>query len=99
MARNNNRYKQMERYMTYAILFSAVMFILFLVGSGSGTVWLKVVSAILSIGVSVLCLAFLYLSRELLRPRSLWITVSAVSIIVCILFSLMLGYPSPNPLH
>ena len=99
MARRNNRYKQMERYMTYALLFDLFMFILFLVYSGMGIVWVKVITSIVSIAVSVLCLAFLYLNRELLRTRSLWMTVAATAIIACILFSLMLGYPSPNPLH
>lgn len=98
MARNN-RYKEMERYMTYATIFSTVMFILFLIASGAGIIWLKVISAILSITVSVLCLVFLHMTKELLRTRSLWITVAAVAIIACTLFSLMLGYPSPNPLH
>lgn len=97
MARNN-RYKEMERYMTYATIFSAVMFILFLIASGAGIIWLKVIASILSIAVSVLCLVFLYLNKELLRTRSLWITAAAVAIIACTLFSLMLGYPSPNPL-
>ena len=98
MARNN-RYKEMERYMTYVILFSAVMFILFLIASGAGIIWLKVIASILSIATSVLCLAYLYLTKELLRTRSLWMTAAAVGIIACTLFSLMLGYPSPNPLN
>lgn len=98
MARNN-RYKEMERYMTYAILFSAVMFILFLIASGAGIIWLKVVASILSIAASVLCLAYLCMTKELLRTRSLWMTAAAVAIIACTLFSLMLGYPSPNPLN
>lgn len=98
MARNN-RYKEMERYMTYVILFSAVMFIIFLIASGAGIIWLKVIASILSIAASVLCLAYLYLTKELLRTRSLWMTAAAVAIIACTLFSLMLGYPSPNPLN
>lgn len=95
----NNRYKEMERYMTYAILFSAVMFIIFLIASGAGIIWLKVIASILSIATSVLCLVFLYMTKELLRTRSLWITAAAVAVIACTLFSLMLGYPSPNPLR
>lgn len=98
MARNN-RYKELERYMTYVILFSAVMFIIFLIASGAGIIWLKVIASILSIAASVLCLAYLYLTKELLRTRSLWMTAAAVAIIACTLFSLMLGYPSPNPLN
>lgn len=95
----NNRYKEMERYMTYAIVFSTVMFILFLIASSAGIIWLKAVASILSIAASVLCLAYLYITKELLRTRSLWMTAVAVAIIACTLFSLMLGYPSPNPLN
>lgn len=99
MARRDNRYKQMERNLTYILLFSSVMFVIFLITSGIGVFWGKAITSILSILSAVLVLGFLYLSRELLRTRSLWMTVAAVAIIACTLFSLMLGYPSPNPLN
>ena len=98
MAQRNNRYKQMERYMTYALVFAALLFIVFLICSGVGVVWAKAVTAVLSILISASCLVFLYLNKEILRTRSLWMTVAAVAIIACTLFSLILGYPSPNPL-
>lgn len=98
MARRRNRYKEMERYMTYTLLFDVFMFILFLIYSGIGVIWVKVVTSIVAIATGLLCLGFLYLNREILRSRSLWMTVTAVSIIVCTVFSLILGYPSPNPL-
>ena len=96
MAQRNNRYKEMEQYMTYALIADAVLFVLYLICAGSGIIWLKVILAILAITLSGLCLACLYLSRELLRQRSLWMTVCAGAVAICILVSLILNFPSPN---
>lgn len=98
MGRYDKRYKQMERYMTLALLADLVLFVLFLISSGSGTIWAKVVTAIFSIALSGLCIAYLYLTQELLRKRSLWMTTTAVCIIACVIFSLLLRFPSPSPL-
>lgn len=93
---NNIRYKQMEQYMTYALFADAVLFILFLIFAGLGIIWLKVITAILCILLSGACLALLYLSKELLKQRSLWMSTAAAAIIVCLLFSLILNFPCPN---
>lgn len=98
MERPNNRYKQMERYMTLAILADFVLFIFFLISSGTGTIWAKVVTAIFTIAISGLCIAFLYQTQELLKKRSLWMTSAAISILACVIFSLILGFPSPSPM-
>lgn len=97
MARNN-RYKEMERYMTYALIADLLLFIFYLIAAGNGIIWLKVILTIFAFLLSGVCLAFLYLTKELLRPRSLWMTAAAGSIFVCILFSLILNYPSPAPM-
>lgn len=96
MAANRIRYKQMERYMTYALIANAALFLLFLLFSGLGIAWLKVATAVLAIALSALCLGYLYLSGELLRKRSLWMSVASAAIILCIIFSLLLNFPSPN---
>lgn len=93
MAGNRNRYKDFERNMTYAIVTDAIIFILYLVFAGAGIVWLKVITSILTLILSVLCLYTLYISKELLRQRSLWITVGAAAIILCTIVSLLLNYP------
>lgn len=98
MATNRIRYKQMERYMTYALIADAALFLLFLLFSGLGIAWLKVVTAVLAIALSALCLGYLYLSGELLRKRSLWMSAASAAIILCIIFSLILKFPSPNTL-
>lgn len=97
MKTNRSRYKEMERYMCCALAGDLVIFIAYLIAAGNGIIWLKVIFAILAILVSCLCLAFLYLSKELLRQRSLWMSVSAAAILICLLFSLVMNFPSPNP--
>ena len=90
-----NRYKQMEKYMTLALIGNAILFIVYLIAAGTGVIWLKVVSSIIAMIVSVLCLVYLYLTKLLTRPQSLWMTTAAGAILVCILFSLILNFPSP----
>ena len=96
MANKPNRYKLMERYMTYALCANAAIFIFYMIAAGNGIGWLKVILAILCLGISGLLLWVLYKSQELLKQRSLWITVGAAAIAVCVLFSLILKFPSPN---
>lgn len=91
-----SRYKQMEQYMTYALIADAGIFILYLIFAGFGILWLKVITAILCVLISAACLAFLYISKELLRQRSLWMSAAAAAVLVCLLFSLILRFPSPN---
>ena len=97
MKTENNRYKQMQRYMCYALAVDLIIFIGYLSAAGNGIIWLKVILAILAILLSGLCLAYLYLSKELLRQRSLWMGLSAAAILVCLLVSLLVNFPSPNP--
>lgn len=98
MQNSNDRYKVMERYMTYVLIADLILFIIYLFASGFAVIWLKVITAIVTILISGLCLAFLYLTKELLRQRSLWMSLSAAAILVCLLFSLILNFPCPNPL-
>lgn len=93
---NQMKYRQLQQYLTYGILASAVLFVLYLVFAGIGIIWVKVVTAVLSILLSFGCLVLLYLRNELFRQRSLWITTAAAAIIVCLLLSLILNFPSPN---
>lgn len=97
MANRRNRYKEMERYMGLTLGGDLLLFIAFLVASGYGIIWLKVILSILAIILSGLCLTYLYFTKELLRDRSLWMSASAAAIVICILFSLLLNFPSPNP--
>ena len=97
MARKNNRYKEMERYMTCALIADLFLFIIYLIAAGNGVIWLKVIVSIFAFLLSLGCLGFLYLTRELMRRRSLWMTAAAASIFICIFFSLILNFPAPAP--
>lgn len=97
MAKRVNRYKKMEQYMTATLLADVFLFILYLIAAGTGTLWLKVLTAIFTILISGLCLTYLYLTKEFLRQRSLWMTAAAGAILLCVIASLILGFPSPSP--
>ena len=96
MAGKPQRYQIMERYMTVALCMDAILFFFYLIAAGNGIIWLKVILTLLCLGISGLLLWFLYATRELLRQRSLWITTGAAAITICLLFSLLLNFPSPN---
>lgn len=95
MNNNKNRYRIMEKYMTAALIFAALLFIVYLIAAGCGIIWLKALTAIIAFLVSGLCLVYLYMTKLLVGPRTLWMTAAAGAVIICLLFSLVLGFPSP----
>lgn len=95
MARRKSRFKKMEFYITIALCADAAIFLAYLIFAGMGLVALKLIAALLCIAISGSALYQLFISHELLRRRSLWMSLAAACIIVCILFSLILKYPSP----
>ena len=92
------RYKENERIWIYGLLADAGIAVLYLLMAGLGVVWLKWTLAIAEIPLSAAGLASLYLTGELRRQRSLYLTAGYGAVIVVILFSLILNYPSPNEL-
>lgn len=98
MPNRNNRYKLMERYMGYALTASFLAFLTLMMCSGLDIPWLKLLAAIVAILLPLLCLVYLYLTEELFRQRSLWLSACAAAILVCAVISLILSFPSPNPL-
>ena len=93
MAPKQNRYKEMEKIMTSARISDGVLFLLYLICAAASVIWLKVLLAIATILIALAGLAFLYLSQELLRKRSLWLTTGFFSVFLCILVSLILAFP------
>lgn len=93
--RSRNRYKEMESLMTKIILGDVLMFVLYLVCSGMGWPVFKVITAIIAILGSLLCLLWLYLTGEFRRRRSLWMVTAFICIVICVVVSLLLGYPCP----
>lgn len=97
MASSRARYKKFEHMVGLLLAIAFLLFIGFLVASGLGITWLKLLCSIVAILICGLCLVFLVLTQELLSRRSLWMSVLSAAIILCIVFSLLLNYPSPNP--
>lgn len=96
MSKKNSRYKKLESIMTIALCLNAMLFLVYLVSSGLGMTAVKIITAITSILISGFILYYLYITRELLRRRSVWMTVAAACIIICVLFSLVLNFPAPR---
>ena len=92
---SRKRYKEMEQMMTRILIADVVVFALFALFAGLGVVAMKVICAIVTIIVSALCLAFLYMTGELKKRRSLWMVVGFAGVLVCLLVSLICNYPSP----
>ena len=92
---SRKRYKELEQMMARILIADVVVFALFALFAGLGVVAMKVICAIVTIIVSVLCLAFLYMTGELRKRRSLWMVVGFISVLVCLLVSLICNYPSP----
>ena len=95
--RSRNRYREMEKMMTKIILADVLVFILYLVCAAFSWQVLKVITAIISIFGSLLCVGWLYLTGEFARRRSLWMVTAFICIVICVVFSLLLGYPAPAP--
>ena len=95
MAKGRSRYKKMETVMTAVLVLDLTFFIAYLVFAGMGMTGLKVVAAAISSLISCGVLYFLYTTRELLRKRSIWMTLAAVCIILCLLVSLVARFPAP----
>jgi len=89
------RFKKMETLMTVVLCLDALLFLAYLVFAGLGMTAMKVVCTVLCFLISGAVLYFLYITRELLRKRSIWMSLSAACIILCILFSLILRFPAP----
>ena len=91
-----NRYREMESLMTKIILADALIFVLYLICAALAWTVLKVITAIIAIFGSLLCLGWLYLTGEFPRRRSLWMVTAFICIALCVLVSLVLNYPCPT---
>ena len=92
MAVRKNRYLQMRNTMTYILLADLAVFIIYLIAAALGEIGLKTLTSIITILTSALSLGYLYLTREIFKKRSLWITVAAGAILICVLYSLLLSF-------
>lgn len=90
-------YKKDEKLMTQILLVDVAVFVLYLLFAGLGITALKVITAIIAIVGSLLVLGFLYMSGEMFKLRSRWLVMGYGAVVVCLLVSLVLNYPSPKP--
>ncbi len=90
---NRDRYRNFEKRMTAALLVCVLLFVGYLIAAGAGVLWLKVLLAVVIMAVSAGGLAMLWMSRELTRPRSLWMSCGFFAVIACTLASLILAFP------
>ena len=95
MDSKRTRFKKMEMIMTAVLCLDAALFIAYLFFAGFGMIGMKIVSTVLCFVISGAVLYFLYITRELLRKRSIWMTLAAACIILCVLVSLILRFPAP----
>ena len=93
------RYKDIERFLTQVLLAETAVFVLYLIFAGIGVVAMKVITTILVILASVACLALLYMTGEMKKARSRWLVLGFGCILICLLVSLLLNYPSPAPIN
>ena len=92
-----NRYREMESLMTKVIVGDALVFVLYLLFAGLGLTVVKVATAIIAILGSLLGLGWLVITGEFSRRRSLWMVTGFIAIVLCVLVSLLLGYPGHAP--
>ena len=95
MSKKTNRYKQMEQIMTYVLIGGAGLFLIYLISCFAGILWLKAITSVFTVLLSMGCLGFLYLTQELTRRRSQWMSISALALLACTLVSLVLRFPHP----
>ena len=95
MDRRKARFKRMESFITLALCADVVVFLAYLILAGKGIIAWKIVTAIACAGIAGVVLYQLFMSRELLRRRSIWMTLAAACLILCVLLSLVLKFPSP----
>lgn len=91
-----NRYRKLESLMAKVLGGDTVVFCLYMIFAGRGMVTLKAAAAVITILVSVGCIGWLVLTREFFRRRSLWMVTASVGILLCVVLSLLLKYPSPS---
>ena len=95
MAKRNS-YREFEGLMIKVILVDIAVFVLYLVFAWKDIAALKVITAIIAIVGSLLSLAWMFLTGELTRRRSFWMLTAFVCILLCVVVSLLLGYPCPS---
>lgn len=93
---NRRRYKDVERILTQILLGEVAVFVLYMIFAGVGIIALKVITSILIVVASALCIAFLVMCGEYKKRRSRWLVMGFAALLFLLVVSLLLNYPSPN---
>ena len=91
------RYKEIDQLLSRVLIADTAVFVLYLFFAAAGLTVLKVITVIIALIGSALCLAYLYMLGEFKKRRSRWLVMGFGAIILCTLVSLILNYPSPAP--
>ena len=93
MDANKRQYKDLEMFLTILIIAMLILFIFYMIMAVTSQGILKIIAAVLLFSVCGFGLWLLYRSKEILRQRSIWMTLSFISGALCTLVSLLAGYP------
>lgn len=95
--RSRNRYREMESIMAKVLIGDGLIFCLYMFAASRVGIWniVKIIAVVLTVAITCLALAWLYITKEITRRRSLWMVTACVSILACLLVSLCLKYPCP----
>ena len=91
------RYKELDKLLTRVLIGEAAVFVLYMLFAGLGVIALKVITSIIIIVASGLSLAYLYMCGEIKKRRSRWLVLGFACLVIVLLVSLILKYPSPAP--
>ena len=95
MEQKNTRYKDLELFLTILVIAMLALFIFYLVMAAGGKTVLQIIAAVMVGSIAAFGLWLLFKSKELLRQRSIWITLSFLCCALVTIVSLLAGYPGP----
>ena len=95
MEQKNTRYKDLEQFLTILVVAMLALFIFYLVMASGGKTVLQIIAAVMIGAIAAFGRWLLGKSRELLRQRSIWMTLSFVCCVIVTIVSLLAGYPGP----
>ena len=93
------RYKKIDQLLTRVLIADTAVFVLYLIFASFGIVAMKVLTVIIALLLSGLCLIYLYVLGEFKKARSRWLVMGLGAIILCTVVSVILNYPSPAPVY
>ena len=95
MTERRSRYRAFERFLTFILFIALAVFLIYLMSASLGALALKIICAVLVFLLSAYGLWSLYASKELLKPRSFWLTCAFGSLILLTVVSLLCNFPRP----